>query len=269
MKFAIRDDDTAYFTKPEELEQAYDFVESGPVSLSVVPYTVAQHRDDVFPYGKDIQQDGYFPLGENTELVGYLASSVQAGKYDILLHGYSHEYQKVNGQWTAEMKWKSQGQLAKEIPEGKKYLEELLSTKIKVFVAPNNHIDQKAISVISNLGMDYSGIILHKDRKITLRYLANYCKRWTVRAVKKVPYPGVLDYGDHRELVAYTLDNVERLKNEYDICKKKNVPFVIYTHYWMVNFDPETKKMLMEIYKYVMSDGAELVRLTDCFEDEA
>ena len=37
MKVAIRDDDTSYFTKPKDLQRAYDFLnEDDCVSLSVV-----------------------------------------------------------------------------------------------------------------------------------------------------------------------------------------------------------------------------------------
>lgn len=267
MKFAIRDDDTSFFTKPEELEKAYDFVQNGPVSLSVVPYTVPIHRDDVFPYGRENAALPHvsYPLSENTVLVDYLREAVKTGKYDILLHGYSHEYRKVNGQWTAEMKWKDADRLRHELPSGKHLLEELFSTEVKVFVAPNNSIDQNAISVISEMGMDYSGIIQLGDRRITPLYLLNFCRRWAVRAIQKIPYPGVLDYGDHKELVAYTLDSAERLKKEYRSCKRKNAPFVVYTHYWQVNSDPAIKRSLMDIYDYAMRDGAELVRLTDCF----
>ena len=267
MIFAIRDDDTAYFTKPDELEKAYDFIKKGPVSISVVPYTVSVHRDDVFPYGKNTGTcEKYFPIDRNVALVRYLREGVSNNKFEILLHGYSHEYKKINGQWLSEMKWKSIEQLTQEITEGKTFLENLLCTNINVFVAPNNHIDQKAISVISNLGMDYSGILYGGDRKISSRYLVNLWKRWAVRAIHKIPYPGVLDFGDHKELVAYTLDNIERLKKEYLICKKKNKPFVIYTHYWKINSDPEVKKMLVDIYKFLIDDGAELVRLSDCFK---
>ncbi len=57
------------------------------------------------------------------------------------------------------MKWKSSKQLKNEIPKGKKHLESLLDMNITVFVAPNNSIDKRAISVIEDLQMDYSGII--------------------------------------------------------------------------------------------------------------
>ena len=39
MEFCIRDDDTSYFTSPDELEAVYGEVSvHGPVSLAVVPY---------------------------------------------------------------------------------------------------------------------------------------------------------------------------------------------------------------------------------------
>lgn len=54
MKVAIRDHDTSYFTKPKDLQKAYDFLnEDDCVSFSVVPYTFPIHRDDVFPYEKN------------------------------------------------------------------------------------------------------------------------------------------------------------------------------------------------------------------------
>ena len=103
MKVAIRDDDTSYFTKPKDLQRAYDFLnEDDCVSLSVVPYTVPVHRDDVFPYGKEIGM-GYYDIAENTELLEYLKEKYKQGKIDILLHGYSHEYQLNQKKWV--LKW--------------------------------------------------------------------------------------------------------------------------------------------------------------------
>ena len=37
--FCIRDDDTSFFTRPEDLEQAYGRItQYGPVSLAVIPF---------------------------------------------------------------------------------------------------------------------------------------------------------------------------------------------------------------------------------------
>ena len=106
MKFAIRDDDTAYFTRPEELERAYDFLEKGPVSLSVIPFAVPCHEKGVRPYGEDIPF-GYYPVGENPELVSYLRKN----DYDLMLHGYSHEYRQIDGTWYPEMRWKDENRI--------------------------------------------------------------------------------------------------------------------------------------------------------------
>ena len=39
MYFCIRDDDTSFFTSPEELEHAYgEVTQWGPVSLAVIPF---------------------------------------------------------------------------------------------------------------------------------------------------------------------------------------------------------------------------------------
>ena len=51
----------------------------------------------------------------------YLKKKYKQGKVDILLHGYSHEYQLSENKWLAEMKWKSSSQLKEEIPKGKKH----------------------------------------------------------------------------------------------------------------------------------------------------
>lgn len=265
MQFAIRDDDTSFFTRIEELESAYDFLEEDEcVSLSVVPFSVPIHRDDVFPYGK-CENTEKKHIEDNVELVDYLREQVQQGKYDILLHGYSHEYKKVADKWVAEMKWKSESQLFEELPFGKKILENLLNCNISVFVAPNNSIDQKAIDVIEELNMDYSGIILKGDRKKTLRYCINFIKRWIYRMFVHIPYPGILNYGKHKELVAYTLDDYDRLIKEYNKCKKHKSPFVVYTHYWQLNGDAKQKELIKKVYKYIKEDGAKLVSVSDCF----
>lgn len=266
MKVAIRDDDTSYFTRPDDLKKAYDFLnENDCVSLSVVPYTVPVHRNDVFPYGEKIEM-GKYNIAENKELINYLKEQYSQGKVDLLLHGYSHEYQFRNKKWIAEMKWKSEDQLRRELPEGKKHLEKIFDVDISVFVAPNNSIDKKAISVIEGLQMDYSGIIGIGDRKINLSYVVNFIKRWGFRVIKKVQYPGIMNYGKHKELNAYTLDDYERLIYEYHICKHKNVPFVIYTHYWQLNTDEKVKELIKQIYNYVIQDGAEIVPLRECFK---
>lgn len=266
MKVAFRDDDTSFFTKPEELKKAYDFMDDEDcVSLSVVPFSVPVHKDDVFPYGMGITP-GYYDIEDNIELVEYLKKMVSEGKYNILLHGFSHEYQKLDGKWIPEMFWKDESRLIKELSEGKEKIDRVFGVNSSVFVAPNNCINQKGIHAIEKLAMDYSGIIQKNDRDVDLRYILNFIRRWWVRGINRIPYPGILKYTNHKELVAYTVDDYDRLVFEYEMCKKKGQPFVVYSHYWQINSDVKIKELLVKIYQYVKNDGASIIGLSDCFK---
>lgn len=262
MKFAIRDDDTCFFTSPHEIESAYDFLSSDDVlSISIVPYSVPLHKRNHKPYGDHEYKE--YNIEENIELIKYICKGVKKGTLDPLLHGYSHEYLEVSGKWVPEMKWKDLDRLENEISMGKELLERLFSSKIKVFIPPSNHIDRKGISVLEKNNLDLSGIIIINDRSITLRYIRNFIIRWLYRAIYGIQYGGVLDYGAHKELCAYALDSKERLIKEYLHCKKRNFPFVVYTHYWFLNQNIEEKRKLKFIYDYAKNDGAKMVALSD------
>ena len=261
MKFAIRDDDTSFFTKPEELLSAYDFIAEGPISLSIVPRTVPHHEKGVLPYGEGIPA-GFYPVGGNAELIAFLKKN----EYDVLLHGYSHEYRQIEGQWFPEMMWKDEGRIRREMEEGKAYLEELFERPMRVFVAPNNAVVHTTIRAVEARGLNYSGIIHHGDRDFSPRYAINFARRWAYRVKTGYRIPDVLDYGKHKEMVSYPLDSYEKLVAEYRLCRKRNTPFSVYTHYWHLNRDPALKQLLRDVYTYVMNDGAELVALSDCFE---
>ena len=264
MLFAIRDDDTSFFTSPSELENAYSFVKEGCVSLSIVPHTVPYHKDSVFPYGKGFPYKEY-AIKDNQELINYLITEHNNGKYEILLHGYSHEYKYINNKWVPELIWKEKERLDFEITNGKKELEQLLHCKINTFVAPNNAIDSKAIHACEMNRMNYSGIIQHCDREFSIRYLVNYVYRWGFRMIKRVAPGKCFDYGNHKEIYAFAPDSFERMKKEFDLCKMHNWPFVVYTHYWSLLENKNERELLERIYKYAIDNGAKLVPLSECF----
>lgn len=264
MKFAIRDDDTAFYTSPDDLQKAYSFIERGCVSLSVVPMAVPRHKDAVFPYGCNFayrESD----IRDNSELIDYLAKGYSSGKYDILLHGYSHEYKKVGGVWKAEMLWKEKERLLVELEEGKRLLEEALGCDISVFVAPNNMIDQKGIAVIETLGLDFSGTLKFFDREMSPKYIKNFLKRWMYRITHSFPYGGPLVFEKHIEMHAFTLRDFDLMKQEFEECKRMDVPFVVYTHYWSLLADSNLKKTLSQVYEYALANGAELAPLSSCY----
>lgn len=261
MKFAIRDDDTCFFTAPEELLEAYGFVAQGPVSLSIVPSAVPYHKKGASPFGPHENRE--YPLTDAPELVAWLKEAVADGRVDPMLHGWSHAYLQADGDWLPEMLWKDKDRLLRELTAGKQMLEQVLAHPVTVFVAPSNGIGRKGISVLEALDLQYCGIIQHGDRQVTPAYLRNYVKRWSFRALHGLPYGGVLDYGTHRELYAYTLDRYDRLKKAYQLCKARNWPFVVYTHYWSLLKTPSARQLLQDVYRMALEDGAELVGVSE------
>ena len=91
MRFCIRDDDTSFFTSPDDLEQAYrpDHSNTGPCRLLLSRF-IAPARAKVIP-------DRYrgrwstHPLHGNRALVDYLRLGVAGGRYEIMLHGFFHD----------------------------------------------------------------------------------------------------------------------------------------------------------------------------------
>ena len=84
MYFCIRDDDTSFFTTPEELEQAYGEISKwGPISLAVVPF----HRAGTSKSVPEKYRDRWtvHPLHENPDLVQYLRSGISKGCFEIML----------------------------------------------------------------------------------------------------------------------------------------------------------------------------------------
>src|SRR5258708_22550213 len=90
LQFCIRDDDTNFFTQPEELERAYGRItQCGPVSLAVVPFCRAGSSKAVpekLRYTWSVH-----PLHENGALVDYLRERLAERRFEIMLHGYHHD----------------------------------------------------------------------------------------------------------------------------------------------------------------------------------
>src|SRR5882672_7089980 len=90
MKVALRDDDTCYFTAPEELERVYDGLwQRIPVCLATVPFATGYERPGIArEHWHDRQA---FAPDRNPELVDALKHYVDHGRATIALHGYTHE----------------------------------------------------------------------------------------------------------------------------------------------------------------------------------
>ncbi len=258
MYFAIRDDDTSFFTKPEDLEKAYDFLQEGCVSLSVIPFGVRVHKE-TSPYSQEFENIPATEekcISDNKELVEYLKKGIKSGRYSIMLHGFSHRYKQVGGKWLPEMLWKDADRLSEEVRLGKEVLQKTFGVEPTVFVAPSNRIDAKGVAAIEKYDMNFSGTIWKEiDRKIDLYYIKNYFHRTYFHFRYKMPYSGIYCFKSHKELYAHAITTLEKMKKIYSVCKKKNLPFIVYTHYWDLNQNPEKKEVLKELYAFCLADG--------------
>jgi len=140
---AIRDDDTSFFTKPEELLEAYQslWARKIPVSLAVIPFSVQFFQCGGFDRLYQALEEK--PLHENTTLVDFLKDRIGSGNIHIMLHGINHlhkfraagsskllpatqenlQYYRTNNipiKWFGEFCWKKYHHLREEIAkEGK------------------------------------------------------------------------------------------------------------------------------------------------------
>jgi len=143
MYFCIRDDDTSFFTSPEDLERSYGKIKSvGPVSLAIIPFCLAGSSKAVPE--KFRNRWTIHPLDQNRSLVSYLRLEIAAGRFEAMLHGYYHETRSLKPEFV------SGDDLMSKVRDGRKYLEDVLETRIAVFVPPHNRIGRRGLSAIES-----------------------------------------------------------------------------------------------------------------------
>lgn len=230
MQFCIRDDDTSFFTSPEQLEHAYgELSQWGPISLAVVPF----HRAGT---SKGVPEKyrgrwSVHPLHENHSLVEYLRCGIAAGRYEVMLHGYYHD--EPDG----HHEFQSGDDLVRRVGDGRKYLEDLLGTNIRVFVPPRNGIGRDGLFAIAHEGLHLGGVagIRSGWPPCSARSWGLWLRlrRWKMGGGVGVPW--VLDLGDHREIAGNAVTPLSRSRlNEAILGAAISVEgaFCAHTHYW-------------------------------------
>jgi len=296
MKFAIRDDDVSFFTKPIELESLYKCLweKNIPISFAVIPFAVKSYYCG--DWEKFYQEKEENPIDKNKELVHFLQEKIKEKKVSIMLHGFSHQYKVAadkksklvlateenlielrrnkNGEklcWYGEYKWKAYEQMKKETKIGKEYLEDILHTKISVFVPPSNDISKEGVKAVSECGLNISGtMLLSKFNRPINKYSIRIwiLKLWWRFKYNKV-YPYVMDYGTHKELCAYGLVpgiGYEELKEQFEFCKKINAPFVLATHYWEVSKNNNLKDIYIQFLNFVQNQKVKICFVDECYD---
>jgi hypothetical protein len=257
LRFCIRDDDTNFFTQPEELEKAYArIIECGPVSLAVVPYC-RPGTNKAVPAALRGSWSVY-PLHENVALVDYLRSKVAAGKFEIMLHGYYHD--EPHGR----PEFGEGDDLDHRVLHGRQYLEDLLQTTIRVFVPPHNQIGRRGLRAVAQAGLHLGGaagvrggwpLISRETWALWLQL-----RRWRKNGGMGVPW--VLDLGDHREVAGCAVTPTSSLSENLmtlDRAFEVGGVFCAATHYWELEAhsqnpgDPTVGEHLVQLIERALS----------------
>jgi Uncharacterized protein conserved in bacteria (DUF2334) len=230
MYFCIRDDDTSFFTSPEELEHAYGEVTRwGAVSLAVIPFCRAGFSKGVPE--KFRGRWSVHPLHENRAIVDYVRAGVSKGRFEIMLHGYHHDEPSGRGEF-------SRGDdLVKKVIEGRNYLQDLLGAPIRVFVAPKNTMGRDGLRAIVRAGLHFGGTVGVRAgwplfSRATWR---NWLKlrRWRKESMAGTPW--ILDLGDHREIPGNPVTPSAVFKSNkaaFETALTVGGTFCAATHYW-------------------------------------
>lgn len=207
----LRDDDTNYHTRPDELINAYgEFWGKIPITLATVPFSHGSQQKviECEKYGKErdrkhrewiinasaeelTEYHRTWPIGLNKELVTVLKSMVADGSIEIAQHGVHHAYNERG----PEMFSNETGYEA--IRDGKEYLEKVFDTKVITFVPPSNTIDVTCVGYLKKLRMHLlsSGVIIKDNVNIPTRDIHSYYRAVKHRLFGQPILPMINNYG--------------------------------------------------------------------------
>jgi len=274
MYFCIRDDDTSFFTAPEELEHAYGEVSQwGPISLAVIPFCRAGTCKGVPEQFRG--RWSVHPLHENQPLVVYLRAGIAEGRSEAMLHGYYHDELHTQPEFAGG------GDLVRRVADGRKYLEELLGTTIRVFVPPYNTIGRQGLRAVVRAGLHLGCTAGVRSGWSTLSQVTwrmwFRLRRWRKSGGLGVPW--ILDLGDHREIAGNSVtpvSPVQRNKAVFESTIAMGGVFCAATHYWELGTtsvhrgDPTVGEHLRYLIERAWSDPQVVWRTVgDILSDDA
>jgi hypothetical protein len=240
MKFAIRDDDTCYFTRPETLERVYgDIWRQVPICLATVPFAIGYERKGIPP--EHWRSGESFALERNAGIVGLLRDAIADGRVTIALHGYTHQ------DYPGGYEFQSCPDPERPVAEGLAYLRTTLAADISIFVPPHNALSKRSLAAIDRAGLNLLGSFLSfrpSLRPWDLRTPANMWRvaRFRARTGRSkrdaLVYPHALRYSGHSEFGCHSLvpgTTVDELVAGFEEARIAGGDFCVATHYWEVD----------------------------------
>ena len=272
MKIALRDDDTCYFTSPDELERVYgDVWQRVPVCLAIVPFAVGYPRAGIPE--SEWHSGRRFPLEENHELVEWLRRRIAERRITIALHGYTHE------DYPDGFEFQAAPDLDRRVMEGRAYLERVLHTPIRLFVPPHNALSKRGLAAVSLAGMNVLGSFLSfrpTNRAWDRFTFSNWrriqqFRRATSRTrADRLVYPHPLRYERHAEFGCHGLipgTTFEDLAAGLDEARRFGGDFCLATHYWEV--DERLKGVLLRFLDHAeKSSDVRFVTADELFQPD-
>ena len=290
MRFAIRDDDTNFFTSPKEIEFCYEHTwDICPPSLSVIPFVQGNWRkwqDEFYFTGKITdwasweKDDEVHPIHENRKLVEFLKEKVAQGKIALTMHGVNHRNKDSQRRPLANnlvhyAEFYTDRDLTDKLKEGKDYLEQLFNQPFTVFTPPQNVITKKGYQAIVNNNLSLvGGGISFMSRQKTPRWLWELVLWSFFRASNRDQYyPYVINLGKRKEMMVHfplqEVTQIEHLIEAFNFVKAMDGDFILSTHYhgFPVEHRYYKRKVMKDVYdeffEYVKKSGPQFCSVNE------
>ncbi len=240
MKVALRDDDTCYFTTPDQLSRVYsDVWDRIPVCLATVPFAVGYERAGI-PQAHWRSGEA-FALERNSGRVTALGEPARQRRVTIALHGYTHQ------DFPGGYEFVAAPDPERRVADGLRHLVGCFRVPIRIFVPPHNALSRRGLKAVSAAGLNILGSFLSfrpSMRAWDARTLANWLRVWRFRSrtgrtrADRFVYPFVLRYRRHAEFGCHSLipgTTLGELVSGFDEARRAGGHFCLATHYWEVD----------------------------------
>lgn len=276
MRFAIRDDDTNYFTSPAELQSCYgDIWNEIPVTLCIISKVKGdwkkwvhqiyktKHTTDWNAWAAD---DTVYPIEHNNELLQFLKEKIARGKLDIGFHAKHHRNAdeqlpgQRNNNYIRGAEFFTNRDQTRTIREEVDHLNRVFGGNISVFTPPQNLLSKTGYHSVIKAGLNIcgGGIPFYKKER-SYRGMINLFKQLAFKLrYPGYDYPYVLKFAAHTEIVYhYPLQpstSLDSLVTAFNKVKKFNGDFVLSTHYIEFDYPMEydaNKTMKMVLHEFI------------------